>query len=104
MALPATVDLDFYRGDTWAQSFRLSRDGLPLDLTGAAVACWARRSEIVAQLQVTVGPDPGVVTIADGVLAAGPWRYDLEVTEAGGTVQTWVRGRLIVEEDVTHGN
>jgi hypothetical protein len=106
VALPATVDLECYRGDTWAQSFRLSADGNPVDLAGATVACWARKSELVEHLAVTVGPDPGVVTIAmtNGGISPGAWAYDLEVTDATLTVKTWVRGRLIVERDVTHGD
>lgn len=106
MPQPANVDLDCYRGDTWAQTFRLIDNGLPVDLTGASVESWARRSEIVEQLQVTVGPNPGELTI--GLPAAGlghgPYAYDVEVTDAGGTVRTWIRGRLIVERDVTHGD
>jgi len=100
--LPATVDLSFYRGDTWAQSFRLSRDGAPVDLMTATVTCWARRSAIVETLTVLVGPDPGVVTISRSDLSAGPWRYDIEVEETDGTIQTWVQGRLIIEQDVSN--
>jgi hypothetical protein len=106
VSLPAIVDLDCYRGDTWAQSFLLVSNGQPVDLAGAGVAAWARRSEIVEQLLVTVGPDPGKVTIAqpEGGLEFGPYQYDLEVAAADGTVKTWIRGRLIVERDVTHGD
>ena len=42
MTLPVTWDLSAYRGDTWAQSFRLLRDGEPVDLTTATVESEAR--------------------------------------------------------------
>jgi hypothetical protein len=106
VALPAIVDLEYYHGDTWAQTFKLVSNDNPVDLTAAQVSCWARLSELVKQLAATVGAGPGEVTIADpnGVLSFGPWQYDLEVTAADGSVRTWVRGRLIVERDVTHGD
>jgi hypothetical protein len=104
---PANIDLDCYSGDTWAQTFRLISNGVPVDLTGAQVAAWARRSETVEQLQVTVDPTLGEVTIAQpaaGGLEPGPYQYDVEVISQDGTVKTWIRGRLIVERDVTHGD
>ena len=42
MTLPVTWDLSAYRGDSWAQSFRLLRDGEPVDLTAAIVEIEAR--------------------------------------------------------------
>ena len=103
MPLPATVNLECYRGDTWSQTFRFLSNGQPIDLTGAAAACEAQRSELRGTLAATVGPNPGEVTIQmDAVpLEPGPWQYDLEI-DKGGVVQTLVRGRLIVERDVTH--
>jgi hypothetical protein len=105
VALPATVDLECYRGDTWAQTFRFLVDTLPYDLTGATAACWARMSELVEPLTAVVGPGVGEVTISmvpGQEIAPGPWRYDVEITEQTGRVATWVAGRLIVERDVAH--
>jgi hypothetical protein len=103
--LPAITDLTAYRGDTWTQEFRLLEDTVPVDLTGASVECWAVRSAgSRLELEVTVGPDPGVITLrlpADA--EAGNYRYDVEVTDAGGDVTTWIRGRLDVIGDVTNG-
>jgi hypothetical protein len=109
--LPATVDLTAYRGDTWAQTFRFLTDvDAPLDLTGADVAAWARSDypKTVEHLLVSVDdPTTGVVTIAlpqNGASAAASYEYDVEVTGSDGTVTTWVRGKLTVEQDVTNAD
>jgi hypothetical protein len=105
VALPATVDLEAYRGDSWSQTFHFMAAGKPLDLTGAIVACWARNSDRhVEHLEVTVDALNGAVTLAmpyGGILPGG-YAYDVEVTMPGGKVTTWVRGRLSVERDVTN--
>lgn len=37
-----------------------------------------------------------------GSLPAARYAYDVEVTDAGGTVTTWVAGALRVDRDVTN--
>jgi hypothetical protein len=110
MAMPASIDLCAYAGDTWSQTFRFIEGGEPLDLTDATVGCEARpqggKSGDQEELYVTVGPDPGEVTLAwqpgtEG-LESGAYAYDVEVTTPDGRVTTWVRGRLVVERDVTN--
>jgi hypothetical protein len=105
--LPQPVDLNAYRGDSWAQTFTFNRDGTPVDLTGATVACQAMRrlDRTTNTLQTTTGATPGQVTIAmpaAGPLDAGVYTYDVEVTAPGGSVQTWVGGRLKITPDVTN--
>lgn len=105
MPLPVDVPLDAYRGDTWAQTFRLLEGETPLDLSGATVASWARRFDGSHEtMLVTVNGTPGEITIAQpaGGLDCGSWKYDLEVTDAAGGVTTWVRGTLTVAPDVTN--
>lgn len=106
MGLPGIVNLNCYRGDTWAQTFRLIQDSQPVDLAGSTVAAWARQATLVEHLIVTVGPAAGEVTVSfpNGGLAAGPWNYDLEVTDTAATVKTWVRGCLRVAADVTNAD
>jgi hypothetical protein len=101
--LPVTVNLRAYRGDTWAQTFRFIHDDVPIDLTDAAVASWAESPEGCWQL-VAAPADDGLVTISmpDPPLDANPYSYDVEVTNPDGTITTWVRGRLTVEQDVTN--
>ena len=103
--MPATVDLTAYRGDTWAQTFRLLEADAPLDLAGATVASWVRKFDgSVEELVVTVNGTPGEVTISQpaGGLDCGSWKYDLEVDDPDGSVTTWVRGTLTVTPDVTN--
>lgn len=105
--LPVRVDLCAYRGDTWAQTFRfVDSDGEPIDLSAATVASWARSSdgEETATMLAASNGTPGQVTIGqpEGGLRVGNWQYDVEVTSDDGTVTTWVRGHLRVNQDVTN--
>jgi hypothetical protein len=98
--LPATVDLTIYHGDTWAQTFRLlDASGQPHDLTGAQIAAATSGG---VNFSITVGPDPGVITLRLPPTGhpVGNYRYDVEVTEAA-TVTTWITGALDVVQDVT---
>lgn len=105
-ALPATVDLRFYRGDSWQQQFRLLEADVPVDLTGATAAAWAVNGRAPAhELTVTIGPDPGVITLAPPAagLEAGHYRYDLEIADATTRITTWIAGRLDIDQDITNG-
>lgn len=109
MALPVTVDLGAYHGDTWSQTFRLIRQGEPLDLTNVTAACWAiptglQTATAHVELQVAIDAAAGEVTISypAGHLDVGRWEYDLELTMPDGEVKTWVRGTLRVTQDVTN--
>lgn len=102
--LPVQVDLAAYRGDSWAQQFRLcDAPDVAHDLTGASVEAWA--SNFLRRITLVVGVDApnGTVTLSlpsDAI--ADRYRYDVEVTEASGSVTTWISGLLIVKQDVTH--
>lgn len=104
-ALPVLIDLDAYRGDTWAQSFRLIADDAPVDLTGATLAAWARRYDDELEVMlVSSNGTPGELTLMQpaGGLEAGKWRYDVEVRDAGAVITTWIRGTLTVAADITN--
>jgi len=107
-ALPVNWNLNAYRGDNWGQTFRLLQaDAVtPVDLTGCTVASWAAREgngQPPVILAVAVGPDPGTVTVkVPTSIPADTYAYDVEVTEPDGSVTTWVRGRLVVDQDVTN--
>jgi hypothetical protein len=106
MGLPVDVRLVAYRGDSWSQTFRFLRDGVPVDLTDAMVASWVQSEDPpeVIELSVTVEPTDGIVAVSappEG-LEAKTWDYDVEVTESGGDITTWVRGTLTVRPDVTN--
>jgi hypothetical protein len=113
VALPATVNLLAYRGDTWAQVFRFKSGTTPVDLTAATVRAQARNPagthfDLVATVtdaangEVTLGLPPGSLPLTDGVWPPGNlYAYDLEVTLAG-VVTTWVTGTLTLTRDVTN--
>jgi hypothetical protein len=108
-ALPVVVDLTAYRGDTWAQTFRLleGEPSAPVDLTGASVEAEARRAlvdeSIVLAVSIADPPTLGEVTLGqpEGGLDCGQYEYDVEVVR-GGTITTWVKGKISVEHDVTN--
>ena len=102
--LPATANLIGYRGDTWTQPFVFKDGTVPVDLTGATVASWAAlNGDTPIVIPATIGPDPGTVTLGPTVFAtAGAYNYDIEITDPGGTITTRVRGRLVIEQDVTN--
>jgi hypothetical protein len=104
MGLPVDCRLTAYRGDTWSQQFRLVRDDVPVDLTGATVESWAKSELEVVPLAATIVDAAGMVAIGPppAGLEAKTWDYDVEVTESGGAVTTWVRGTLTVRPDVTN--
>lgn len=101
MSLPVIHNLTAYRGDTWSQVFRLS----PANLTGATVESEARAPNGSITPLVVVIEDA-----ADGRIrlelptgfAASSYQFDVEVTEVGGKVTTWIKGTLTVMRDVTN--
>lgn len=107
-ALPVTVNLDVYRGDSWAQSFAFKFGGAPVDLSGCVVDAWMRSpSEKVYPLDVAVDDAAaGAITVRFPVGADLPppnaYVYDIEVTDPNDNVLTYVRGRLLVARDVTN--
>jgi hypothetical protein len=103
-----------YRGDTWTRAWEL-RDaaGNPIDLTGASARLQVRDatgavviSASTTDGRITLTPASGRIDMsvpysATG-LAPGPYRFDLEVTHAGGMRRTYEQDTLVVLEDVSH--
>ena len=104
--LPTIVDLKATQGDSFAQAFRLSENGTPVDLTDSTIAAELRDRD-GAVIPLTATPDPalpGVFVLGYGgdVPTYGPHRYDVEVTDADSVVRTWITGRFDVARDVTN--
>lgn len=103
-ALPVSVDLSAYRGDSWEQSFRFLHGQDPIDLSLATVKSEARNANGVRITLVTVITDPldgAIVLRLPPELTPGSYVYDIEVS-ISGTVTTWVRGTLGLARDVTN--
>jgi hypothetical protein len=102
--LPGNADLVAYRGDSWSQVFRFKQNDVPVNLTGATIAAWARDTDgTVLHFNVANGGSNGQVTLSFPTPAfpPGSYRYDVEVT-LGGVISTWVRGQLRIEGDITN--
>lgn len=111
----STTELSLIRGDTATFAFALVRGGRPVPLTGAAIRFTAKRSLADGDAVFTKTIDDGLtVTDAEGgridvTFNAPDTRdldapltlvWDLEVTEAGGTVSTPLIGTLRLDADV----
>lgn len=105
-SLPFVQNLSVYRGDTWSQTFRfLDADGQPHDLSGSTVVSEARPIKGGANIDlVTIAPNgTGEVTLKLPPEGLNPGDYEYDIEETKGTdVQTWVRGLLHIQRDVSN--
>jgi hypothetical protein len=102
-----------YRGDTWTRAWELKdAAGHPIDLTGASARLQVRDAAgavviaaSTADGRLTLTPASGridmLVPYSATGLAPGSYRFDLEVTHAGGLRRTYEQDTLVVLEDVT---
>lgn len=107
--IPGSYDLCLYRGDTGRWRFQLWQDdakSMPVDLSGAAVLAQIRTGVggTVQATPATTVTLPNLINmvltaVETGSLAAGVW--DLEITYASGDVATPLRGRVMVQQDIT---
>jgi len=106
---PTEVDLVVYRGDTGRFRVSVSNpDGSPLDVSMATWDCDIRASEDAEPplASLNVYPVDGMTdtievqlnSTTSRSLTGGVW--DLEMT-LGGEVQTLLKGRVIVQKDVS---
>ena len=113
--LPGTFDWPAqYAGDTaGAQSFNISRNGIPINLTGAVVRMQVRecgRPIPVLDLASNDGVSIVITDAESGMFRVGYYRnppapgsyvYDLEVTFPDGSVKTYLRGSYTIAGEVT---
>ncbi len=117
MSLPAVYDIEIYIGDDFSLPIRLKADNVYVNLTG-----WTGRAQLrngvgtlLATFTVTVGNQsttPGLVTVSmantitSGLSPSGnsPTTtavYDVELTDTGSKVRTYLAGTATVVIDVT---
>lgn len=108
---PGSVPLALYRGDSYKWTLKVWQDSnktVPYDLTGSTSKAEIRTAAagvLITSMNVVVTPPNILVatlTAANSLLltkTGGVW--DLQVTTAGGDVQTLVAGAVTVTMDVT---
>lgn len=109
LSLPGVVDFTLWRGDTFRRALTVTEDGSdPWDFTGAEVKMYVRDNQESAPI-ITLEDEAGI-TIAENVinieltdvqtntLKARAYLYEIEYTEAGGEVRTWIAGKLILKD------
>lgn len=122
---PGKYDLEVYQGDTFRRTLRLrSRvldvDGVTwiagdyIDLTGYTGKAQFRETvlaaDVAAEVTVTIGDQAtllGSVNLAltpiqTGALAKTGYKWDLQLTDPSGDVNTYLKGDVTVEPEVTH--
>jgi len=114
MAAPAMHSISHVAGDgiKLVLTLRDSDDAL-VNLTGYAAAMqvreyaggsiWASSTGASPSLSVTLGGAAGTITITGTVSQTSAARgvYDIQYTEPGGTIQTFLAGDFTVIEQVT---
>jgi len=108
--IPGTFALNIYRGDDHAWRFLLWVDAektTPVDLTGMTVEAEVRDrpggAVIVAALVTVTLPNTVDVVLDHDKTRTLPanGRWDLQVTDAGGQVSTFLAGPVKVTGDIT---
>lgn len=90
------------RGDRWQRAFRWKVAGVAVDLTGwsGSLTLYAAGGAALLTVPLTLVADGTIawdVAEADtGALPAGELSYAVALTDAGGRVQTRMRGRVRV--------
>ena len=117
MATPGPHDIALYQGDTHEMTLTFTRRDKetdvvsPLNFTGAVGAAQIRRtardSAVLGEFDVTF-PDPvnGVCRMelnaaTSQAIGAESCVYDLQITDSGGKVRTYIKGVITVEKGVT---
>lgn len=109
------MPVKLFRGDTWTRAWRLEDAACkPIDLTGASARLQLRdgagalaldATTVNGRLQITALEgriDLAVPYATTALLAAGTYRFDLEVTHASGIRRTYEQDSLVILEDVSH--
>ncbi len=103
-----------FRGDTWKRAWIIKDDGgNPVDLSGVTARLHVRdaagnkvaeASTTDGRMTITAAQGRIDMTIPAAAMAISPgvYRFDTEITTAGGEVRTIEQATLVVLEDVTH--
>lgn len=110
MALPATYDINYYRGDTYSFTIAAKdNEGNPLDLsayTALFTIASSRGASPTFSTAATATIDGSSIlcTISPTVgasLTAGPYVYDVQIKQGSTNVYTYLTGSISVTLDVS---
>lgn len=113
MALPASVALALYRGDSRVWEDQFFTDGVPQDLTGYTFLAQIRATpsaEPMAQLDVTLvdaaaGKVRRTLTAEQAAgLVPGRAMWDFQVTSPDGSVRTVMAGAVVITADISQSS
>jgi hypothetical protein len=111
--IPANLDFEHYKGDTFLEvPFEILIDAVPLDLTDALIKMQLRRKyekDIVLEFSTInnkieiVDASLGTFKIVEQIIniEAFEYIYDLQITLANGVVDTYIKGKFNIVNDVT---
>jgi hypothetical protein len=107
---PATLDIKIWKNDTWSQTFALTANSTPIDLSTATVRIQIRKG-CGGTLMVTLTNGDGItiggvgnneITIGKIIsIDKGNYFWDMEVTQSVDSVKTYLTGDFIVYDDIT---
>ena len=111
--IPAILDFEHYKGDTFNQvPFEILIDAVPLDLTDALIKMQLRKNyeKDVALEFSTINNKIEIVNVSLGTfkiieqiidIEAYNYIYDLQITLPSGDVETYIKGKFNIINDVT---
>jgi len=114
--MPATIDLVVYAGDTFRETFVVTSEGSPVDLSDYTFLAQVKADRNDAnplktfsvddgdaetgQIVLTMsGTDTAALVVGDIESFTGVW--DFQTTDGDGIVRTWFGGAITVSLDVS---
>lgn len=102
------------RGDTFkGMKITIKANGTPIDLTGASIKCSFKEGSPTGPIAKALNDTTGGITILSALggyiqinqfkmdWTAGKYYYDIEITDSGGSVDTYVKGTMNLIQDIS---
>jgi hypothetical protein len=106
--MSSTLNFTTKRGDTFKQTnFQININDAPLDLTDAIIKIQLRKE---AGAPVALEPTLTILNALQGEfcideqiidIQACNYKYDIQITQESGEVDTWVGGLFTITDDIT---
>lgn len=106
--MASTLNFTTKRGDTFKQTdFQINVNEVPLDLTDGQVKMQLRKEAggvVALEVPITIfDPTNGEFCIDEQIIdiQACTYKYDIQITQESGEVDTWISGLFVVTDDIT---